>query len=239
VDSTRYNIVFAGQVKDDLDIESVSIKLAKLFKTDDAGIARLFSGKQVLIKKGVDLETAKKYQAAIEAAGAVVTIQKQLADTDNTASAQDPKTSADSDEFSIAPAGVELLHEHEKNKVEAQDIDTSHLELGNPFQPSEQQAEHDQPSPDTSHISVAEPGADLLPDKPDQAPPPSPDTSHLDIAAVGQPLVEPAPPCDTPAPDTSTISLAPPDDDRPLQEPRKIDAPTPDISKLSIEDKDD
>lgn len=67
---TRYNLVFAGKVVPGADVAKVKQNLARLFKIDDAKVAALFSGKQVVLKKDADQATAMKFRATLKQAGA-------------------------------------------------------------------------------------------------------------------------------------------------------------------------
>ena len=49
--------------------------MMKLLKMDPEGIERLFSGRPIALKSGVNANTAKKYQKAIEATGAFCTLE--------------------------------------------------------------------------------------------------------------------------------------------------------------------
>lgn len=67
----QYQVVFRGEIAPDTRIEVVKVNLAKLFKTDDARIERLFSGKEMVLKKGLSREDGERYQALLEQAGAL------------------------------------------------------------------------------------------------------------------------------------------------------------------------
>lgn len=67
----QYQVIFRGEIAPDTRIEEVKANLAKLFKTDDARIERLFSGKAVVLKKGICREDGERYRALIEKAGAL------------------------------------------------------------------------------------------------------------------------------------------------------------------------
>ena len=69
-----FDIVFAGRMAEGADPALVQANVAKLFKTEPAKVAHLFSGQRVFIKKGVDEATARQYQAALGKAGALVEI---------------------------------------------------------------------------------------------------------------------------------------------------------------------
>lgn len=67
----QYQVVFRGEIAPDTRMEEVKANLAKLFKTDDARIERLFSGKAVVLKKNLQQEDGERYRILIEKAGAL------------------------------------------------------------------------------------------------------------------------------------------------------------------------
>ena len=73
--SQRYDIFFAAQLVDGFDEATVRANLATLFKANDQKLDKLFSGKAQPIKRGVDKQTALKYKAALQKAGAVSLIR--------------------------------------------------------------------------------------------------------------------------------------------------------------------
>jgi hypothetical protein len=66
-----YQVVFRGQIAPDASIETVKANLAKLFKTDEAKIDRLFAGREVVLKKGLGQEEGHRYRALLAQAGAL------------------------------------------------------------------------------------------------------------------------------------------------------------------------
>ena len=69
-----YAVIFQGKVTEGSDPQTVRENLAKLFNADAARIEQMFSGKKVVIKKGLDEDAARKYRAVLTKAGAVVGI---------------------------------------------------------------------------------------------------------------------------------------------------------------------
>ncbi|MFT4824878.1 MAG: hypothetical protein ACJAUG_001719 [Halioglobus sp.] len=82
-----YDVCFAGEILPGQDLDTVKLKFAKLFKTDDATLAKLFSGKTQLLKRGCDRQTALKYKKAVEQAGAKPVIRTSASEP----TAQSPK----------------------------------------------------------------------------------------------------------------------------------------------------
>jgi hypothetical protein len=67
----RYHVIFRGKTVPDTPIEDVKANLAKLFKTNDVRINRLFSGQAVVLKKGLPREEGERYRVLLERAGAL------------------------------------------------------------------------------------------------------------------------------------------------------------------------
>jgi hypothetical protein len=68
----HFDLYFDGTLAPDADPATVRQHLAVLFKLDAAGVARLFSGQSMLVKRAVDGATAAKFEQAFHQAGAVL-----------------------------------------------------------------------------------------------------------------------------------------------------------------------
>jgi hypothetical protein len=73
--TTLYNVTFEGKVAPGKEVEAVKWAIMDLLKVDSRGIERIFSGRPILLKKGVNAGTAERYRKAIEAAGAVCKVE--------------------------------------------------------------------------------------------------------------------------------------------------------------------
>jgi uncharacterized protein YbjQ (UPF0145 family) len=73
--SNRYNVIFEGRLMPGKKLEGVKQCLQAALKTDDQGIARLFTGSPVAVRKNADLATAEKYRQVFTAAGACCEIR--------------------------------------------------------------------------------------------------------------------------------------------------------------------
>lgn len=95
---------------------------------------------------------------------------------------QQPVASApDTKHLSIAESGADLLEGHHTEWVELE-LDLSAIAIAPPGELLGQLEQQKAPlNPDTSQMSLAEPGADLLEGQPQKITPPAPDTSHLSI----------------------------------------------------------
>ena len=73
----RYTVIFDGRIMPGKDVEKVKERLKSALKTDDQGLAKLFTGTPVSIRKNTDLATAEKYKQVFAAAGAFCDIRKE------------------------------------------------------------------------------------------------------------------------------------------------------------------
>ncbi len=71
-----FEIAFSGQLLPSAELSQTKAAIIRLFKADEAALARLFSGVRVVIKSRVDAATAAQYQAAFKQAGAVLELRE-------------------------------------------------------------------------------------------------------------------------------------------------------------------
>jgi len=98
MDSTKYAVAFCGQLGEGRKLEAVKQGVAKLFKVDVGKIEHLFSGKWVVIKKGLEKGTAHKYQQALVGVGAICRVveEGEVASLRQDRATENPKDTADS-----------------------------------------------------------------------------------------------------------------------------------------------
>lgn len=237
MDDSRYDILFEGEVLPGHEPGAVAENLGKLFKANAETVAKLMGGGVHALKRGADRETALKYQSAMQRAGAKAILREVSggADAPSTgAPAPAPSGSTPpASTITLAPVGGDLLSESERRRVQAVEVDTSHIKLASVFA-AEPERVAPPPAPDVSHLSVAAPGADLLPDRAPEETPAPPDTSALSIAEPGARLGPEDERPALPELDLSAITLAPPG--AALEELRPQRVPlNPDISALGLE----
>jgi len=131
--SERFQLMFRGEILDGQHEAVVKKRLAQLLNIDDDRVQRLFAGEPVVIKKDVDRTTAARYQAEFKKAGARLRVTGDAA-------ADPADTPADADSTAEDP-------------------------------------------------TIADPGA-MMSDADDEPPPAAPDTSHLSVAETGSDLLE-------------------------------------------------
>lgn len=165
----RFDISFSGSLKADADPAWTREQLRVLFKLDEPGLDRLFSGRPVLIKRNVDAATAARYKRVFDEAGAVVDILAAGESKPSTSAGSGAETTSasPSTEGSDKPSGLSLAPMggflEEPPEVKMMELDISHLSLV--------------PGPEWSL-------ADCEPDPPDIDPP---DTSHLKLTDIDVP----------------------------------------------------
>jgi hypothetical protein len=74
--SGAYSVVVNGEIADGFDLAQVKKTVAAQFKLSDAQIEKVFSGKPVSIRRGIDKEQALKLSAALAKAGAVAAVKR-------------------------------------------------------------------------------------------------------------------------------------------------------------------
>jgi hypothetical protein len=78
----KYNIVFYGKINLGWNIEVVKKNLSRLVKKDRQNIDSLFSGKPIVLKKKIALQTADRFKTFFEKTGALCEIQEVYEKTD-------------------------------------------------------------------------------------------------------------------------------------------------------------
>ena len=73
---SNYNVVFEGTISNGYKIGDVKRNLATLFKVDEKKADLLFAKQKVVLKKGLDYESALKYRQAILKTGAVCNVKE-------------------------------------------------------------------------------------------------------------------------------------------------------------------
>ena len=74
--SDRYTVIFEGRIMPGKNADMVKERLKSALKTNDQGLAKLFTGSPVAIRKSTDLATAEKYKQVFAIAGAFCEIRR-------------------------------------------------------------------------------------------------------------------------------------------------------------------
>ncbi|ARN74190.1 hypothetical protein [Oceanicoccus sagamiensis] len=73
--SESYSVVVTGKIAEGFELSQVKGNVGKLFKLDDAKVEKLFAGKPVAIRRGVEKGQALKLRAALAKAGAIAAVK--------------------------------------------------------------------------------------------------------------------------------------------------------------------
>ncbi len=215
--NAEYQIVFRGEVTGELPEHAVKQNLAAMFKMPESRIEGLFSGKPVVVKKGVDEATARKFEAAFRKAGAICELQ-DLAGADPSAGAspspqgasESPARGADD----AASAGASATDERGAQAGAAAPQTASSAEsiaagsIAAAGDPNQTVVSKSVPE-ELGELEMSAPGEPLVTEERDKTPP-AIDTSDLTI--TDEPLGDGRRAAgDDPGIDTSGLSIVPPE----------------------------
>ena len=192
-----FRLTFKAEVQPGQHPAVVRKRLAAALQLDEERLDLLFSGRAVIIKKGLDAAQAERFRALFEKAGAQLRVESEAA--------QPPPAGMD---LQLLPPGADVLTAAERVSVPAADIDTARLSLAAKDETWLSSERLEQPVlPDTAHLSVAELGALMCTKTAQASPSPPVEPLECDLAAPGALMdtrERPAPP---PAPDTHHLRL--------------------------------
>ncbi len=207
----NYDVYFSGALIKGSDPEKVKRKVGAIFKLEGERLERLFSGKPIPIKRGVDMERAIKYRVAFRDAGGLVDIvpagepapTPRPPPAERPEQGQPPRSAKPVETLTLADGPMEAPPEPPRREILAPDFSLSK----DGFDLSDCTPEvAPQTIPDISNLDLTEPGSQL-----DESKRPEPlhiDTSALDLDTSEGDLEQQRPP-PTPNIDTGSLSLSP------------------------------
>lgn len=159
---TRYDVLFAGELKPGTDPFAARARLQALFKLSDQAADQLFSGRTIAIKRDLEFAKAVKFRDAFSQAGALVQLlAKEPEPVAEPETAQAPGSSP----AAAAAGGLTLLPARTGGPLEIveegppPDIDISQLSLVGGYDWSLEDCTEPPPplpEPDISHLTLAE-----------------------------------------------------------------------------------
>lgn len=170
----RFDLSYIGLIAPGADPELARQRLSDIFRLSEKGAERLFAGRPVVVKRGVDAATAARFEKIFAHAGAILTV-----------------TPVERVEYSDRE---DLAAMDTVEPTQVQDIDTTHLALAPlPGGPLEEPLVGVGPDLDLSYLALV-PGDDwTLEDCEAPATPiPEPDISYLSLVPI-EPQLEPEP----------------------------------------------
>jgi hypothetical protein len=215
-----YDVYFSGVCLKSADPDEVKRKVGAMFKLEGKKLERLFSGKPVPIKRGLDMDQAVKYRVAFRDAGALVDIvpEGQPAPTPKPAPAARPETPQPpqpkpvettatapqtSSGLSLADGPLPPQQGAEATVIETPDYGLSEAKGFNlsDCAPQVEPA----PIPDTTQMDLDKPGVTI--DETPSAEPLEIDTSALEVDDTDEDLDQ-TPPAEEPAININGLSMS-------------------------------
>lgn len=152
----RFSIVFRGDLVPGHGLADVKAKLAKLFKTDEAKVEKLFSGSLVPLKSNLDAATAEKYRQVLTAAGAQVAVKSE-SEADKSEEKRKQLLEKRAAKLEAKKAGKQTLAERLAAQEGSDDGGNS-----NPFLEGNSPNKVKDPEPDESGLALLPVGVDVL-----------------------------------------------------------------------------
>ena len=247
-----YDVYFTGKLTENVSVKPACQSVAILFKTEPDKIEHIFNGPTQLLKRNLTKEAALKYKAVLRKAGLSILFKlsadksqpdpltavnslKSAIQTTAQAKSNGTIPKDDKQALTIAPVGSDVLTLNERKVVVPRNIDTSGIKLNSPFLDQQPEPKPNAQTPDTSHISIAEAGANMI-----AKPQPEPlrldlNLDDISLSPLGALLEGLHNNLAELNPDISAISLAPVGSDILDQPPSKPESMAPDVSHISIE----
>ncbi|WP_444901022.1 hypothetical protein ACJJIG_12700 [Microbulbifer sp. SSSA007] len=134
-----YSLVFRGDLIDGFTANDVKSNMARLFKSTPQAVEKLFSGRPLILRKGLSQAQAEQFQATLAKIGAQVTLKDESGiatakpKTIQTQAVQ-PEETPESDSspipnWTLAPMEGNLVKDHERKQVAAVEVSTDHISL--------------------------------------------------------------------------------------------------------------
>ncbi len=206
--TTHYELAFSGELIDGANLAQARANLGQLFKANDAQLDRLFSGQRTVIKNNLELSAGRKYLQILKKSGVVGRLYDMTTRQEwIDHQQQEPATPATTEVSSVAST-ISATSETTPNNTLVKAA----------YKPSDNVAER----PANAIIGTASAQVGV-------------ETPNWDIAPTGSDMQDEYQPHDTPAPDTSHLSLRPMQGN--LVEPEQKEVPPPpDTSHLKLEE---
>ncbi|MES9968739.1 MAG: hypothetical protein ABW092_01815 [Candidatus Thiodiazotropha sp.] len=216
MNAETFDVYFSGAILKDHDPAEVKRKIGAVFKLQGDKLDRLFSGKPIPIKKGIDMDRAIKFRVTFRDAGGLVDIVPTGAPPPTPKPAQQPRprlepkaaatdTRSDSGELTFAEGPMESSTED--SDIPPIAVPDYELSSAQGFDLSDCTPEVEAAEiPDISSMDMDKPGITI-----DESPEPQPleiDTSALELDEPGVTLIEETPP-KAPEIDTADLSMSP------------------------------
>ncbi|MFA0811878.1 hypothetical protein [Microbulbifer epialgicus] len=136
---STYSLVFRGDLVAGFTASDVKTNMARLFKSNPQAVEKLFSGRPLILRKGLSRAQAEQFQVTLAKIGAQVTLRNErgaesvISQTVQQPAAE-PKETPKSDgptvpNWTLAPMEGNLVKDHEQDQVTAVQVSTDHISL--------------------------------------------------------------------------------------------------------------
>ncbi|MGV6806786.1 MAG: hypothetical protein ACWA5K_02640 [bacterium] len=176
-----FDIVFRGDLTGGKSIVEVKAALQKQFKLEEAAVDRLFSGRPVVLKKGLSESDANRFKDVLNQLGADVQLRVAEQSSETAAATDKPPATSSAPAAGNAPANPSVSAENPTE--ESSGPGWSLGPVGGDMLSEDERTAQPDVDVDTSALSLAPGGVDVLADE-DKKPFVSADvdTSHLDLS---------------------------------------------------------
>jgi len=132
-----YSLIFRGDLVAGFTAGDVKANLARLFKRSPQAVEKLFSGRPLILRKGLSRTQAEQFQATLAKVGAQVTVRdesgaeiaKSRPVPKSQATEHQEKAQPEAPDWTLAPMEGHLLKDHERKQVSAVQVSTEHISL--------------------------------------------------------------------------------------------------------------
>lgn len=206
----RYDLYLSGELALGCDREAALRQLSSLFKRPPEQVQKLLAGKATRIRKALSEDDLNRYQQGFNKLG--ILTEARLSEPEKTqdrtaAAIAEHAAAASTEQLALTPVGTPVLRQQERPSQAKANIDVPDLSLSIMGSQLSEAKPTSAITPDTSHLSVAEVGADLGEHPPSVECDLDAMTASLSVAEAGAPLREPKAPAPVSAPDTSHLGL--------------------------------
>ncbi|WP_444919904.1 hypothetical protein ACJJID_13320 [Microbulbifer sp. CnH-101-G] len=133
-----YSLIFRGDLIAGFTAGDVKANLARLFKSSPQAVEKLFSGRPLVLRKGLSRAQAEQFQATLAKVGAQVVLKNE-GGSDIAKRASESKTAEPTQvsqpegplapNWTLAPMEGNLVKDHEREPVVEVQVSTEHISL--------------------------------------------------------------------------------------------------------------
>jgi hypothetical protein len=128
-----YSLIFRGDLIAGFTAGDVKANLARLFKSSPQAVEKLFSGRPLVLRKGLSRAQAEQFQATLAKVGAQVNLKSEggpeetppVPEPSQTPQPEGPRVP----NWTLAPMEGNLIKDHERESIAEVQVPTEHISL--------------------------------------------------------------------------------------------------------------